>query len=215
MNKILFLAILCSMSAHAQSASCDYEHLAQCTAAGARDLLRENLIHYDSAKALAIKQNLIERKAAAEVVELLKDDAGTAVQYWALEILEELRSPATDALVRPVATKDKSVTAYNANLYFADVGDVAALRNLNDNYAQYPVPDYSWAPVMALFGQYKFKPATEHLIGSVVSGNLSIADAAVASLVAIYNPPKKDIEKFGTYPDIQKYFQTFVAGKSH
>jgi hypothetical protein len=214
MNKLLSLAILCSVCAHAQSTSCDYDHLAQCTRAEVRDLLRENLVHYDSARVHVLKQNMIERKAAAEAVELLNEDATTAIQYWAVEILEELRSPATDALVRPAATTDLSVTAYNANLYFADAGDVTALRTLNDNYAQYPVPAYSWVTVMALFGQYKFKPATDHLVASIVAGNLSVADAAIASLVAICNPPRKDIDKFGAYPDIQKYFQAFLAAKN-
>ena len=203
-----------TQAAFADEAGCRYGNLSDCSAPQVRDLLRDALVHYDSTQVKVLKNVLVVRQTVPEAVSLLQEDAGVAGQYWALEILEELRSAETDALVRPIANGELTVTAYNANLYFAEVGDVTALGHLNDNYGQYPVPAYSWAPTMALFGQYQFKPATQHLLTSIVSGNLSIADAAIAALVKMYAPPQQDIDQFGSYPEIQKYFQALLARQS-
>lgn len=188
-------------------AACLEEDLQTCSNAELEALLQKNLVDYRPAQAKLLKQTLVDRGAAAEAVHLLANGQSTAVAYWAAEMLEALRSPGTDALVKPYATPEPTLAAYHANMYFAETGARFALENLNKNFAQYPVPAYSWGTAVFLFGKYKFKPASEHLVAGVMNDNPNLADAAIASLVAIYNPPKKDIESFGKYTDIQSYFE--------
>lgn len=212
MGKII-LSMLLILSGEAALAACNEEALATCTAAEVKDLLQQYLVNYTPAKAKALKQELIARGAAAEAMDLLVHGQSTASAYWATEILEALRSPSTEALLKPYATDEPTLAAYNANMYFAETGNAFALENLNKNFAQYPVPAYSWGTAVFLFGKYKFKPASEHLVTAIMADNPNIADAAIASLVAIYNPPKKDIDGFGKYRDIQTYFEKLLAAK--
>jgi hypothetical protein len=171
----------------------------------------------DFGTANEISDELVKRKAIKEVVELFEKDEGFISEGWCFGILEKLRGPETDNLLKGLATKEPTDRAHLANKYFAEVGEQFALENLNANYFQNG-SSYEWSEIVELFGKYKYYPATENIISTINAASLNLAGASLEALITMYPETKNDVKKLeknnpsidGQMVDIMNYYNQYV-----
>jgi len=167
--------------------------LVECLRTAARCGLRQERIQDELARRKEVRFLVSAYEKSKDVVQ-----RGALVE--ALSSIDDLR---VTAFMRRILTENADRRDYYAAQYLARKGDRKALSILNKNYFQYPVPSLVWAETVRLFGQYGFREAIPHLIGSIDSAEMNVGVAAVNSLRALF--PGSPAE-FASIDEARRYF---------
>ena len=166
----------------------------------------------DVEKASDIQDEIVNRKAIKETVELLrKRGTGSIFGGWYYDMFQNLRSPETDKLLKPLANRKHDDLNYFANKYFAEVGEKFALENLNANYRE-SGSSREWAETVMFFGTFKYYPAKKNLVDSIDVADLSLAGASVESLMLLYPETREKVKGLGIH-DTVKFYKEYI--KTH
>ncbi len=103
-----------------------------------------------------------------------------------LGILCHIDDARVAALMRTCASAEREEEPYYCTMYLAKHGDTTALAVLNQNYYAYPISSWEWSYAVALFGTFRYRPATANLLESLDAASLNVVFAADSALRELY-----------------------------
>lgn len=155
----------------------------------------------------AIVSELIERRPVKEALLVFANSTDEHLRLNICRVLSSLDDPQIEEAFRKSNIAEVNEEAFYCVIYLARKGDKTALFWLNKHYGDYPVSTQQWIEAVRLFGQWGYKEATEHLLATVNSMNLNLADAAIESLLKIYPEAPS---KFNGYEDAKNKLEQYL-----
>jgi hypothetical protein len=139
---------------------------------------------------LLVEQEIARRRPFKQLSYVFNATTDDVQKAWVADVLDQLRGPEADAVLRPYVSNSKADTTYLALKYFARACNADALRILNRNYFQYSTSSMEWASIVRSFGDCKYKPAVSHLVETVNAAMINLGYASHLALLAIYPDAK-------------------------
>lgn len=155
----------------------------------------------------AIIGELINRRPVKEALMVVTNSTDAHLRLNLYRVLSSLDDPLIVEAFRKSNITEVNEESFYCLVYLARKGDKTALSTLNKNYGKYPVSTQQWIEVVKLFGQWNYKEATQHLLSTVDSMNLNLADASIESLLKIY--PKAP-STFNGYEDAKNQLEKYL-----
>jgi len=142
-----------------------------------------------------IVDELIRRKDIAKLINAFENPKDNFQKEKMMDALYQIDDQVIlSTFKKYISPNDTTRTMYYCLNYLAKYGDMEALKILNNNYFQYPVPSWQWSYTVRLFGKFLYIPATENLISSLDAASLHLVDAAIESLQMLYPDASRDFE---------------------
>lgn len=134
----------------------------------------------------SVHDELVGRAPIDTLIDTVQHSADDAQRSTLLQVLYHLDDDRIAHAFRRCATPKVTEETYYCLNYLAKRGDATALQTLNEHYYSYPVSSVQWSFTVALFGKFRYRPATKNLLESVDAASLNVGFAAVEALQQIY-----------------------------
>jgi hypothetical protein len=134
----------------------------------------------------SIHDELVRRAPVDTLIDAFQRAVDHAQRSTLLQVLYHIDDNRIAQAFRGCATPQVTEEAYYCLNYLAKRGDATALQISNDCYYSYPISSAQWAFTVALFGKFRYRPATKNLLEPVDAASINVGAAAVEALQQIY-----------------------------